>query len=485
MAENERILYTKWSNDRAENFRIMTQIVERGGTRLVRKSAASSCSAAHIQRMTAAEKKFDALFDGTKFRMNKVLSASETHTDFEYLDGIGYDKILDGYLRNKDLDSFTAAIKLFFDELDKLAVSRFAESAESRHVFGEGAFEDGEASVFPANIDIIFQNVIVTADGAWNVIDYEWTFDFAVPVKFLKCRGLLVYIFSHSKRAYLYETDLFERLGILKSEFEYYKALEEKKFATYVQNASFLNFAESIRKQVVNPYLIEADDSINVYYDTGNGFSEADKDTFFQFPVTVFPREQLKAIRIDPSLRPCIVRGISLKADGKEFSYASNNAWRSDGGALWFDTDDPQLYLELPDEQPSSFTFDMRVIQLDEQSMHDIYQQNEIIKEQGGTIESQDATISRLGEIINERDSTVEQQGTVIREQLATIESQDATISKLGEDFQSYIRAHISAAESAVRKKQEQLAVLYASRSWRLTRPLRAVAGCMRKVLRR
>lgn len=133
---------------------------------------------------------------------------------------------------------------------------------------------------------------------------------------------------------------------------------------------------------VFHPFseILERQDFIEIYFDTGNGFSENEKAVFSSFPVEIKTRRNLKGLRIDPSLRPCIVRGISLKADGKELPYASSNAWRSDGGALWFDTYDPQLYLELPDEQPSSFTFDMRVIQLDEQSMHDIYQQNEIIK---------------------------------------------------------------------------------------------------------
>ena len=107
--ENEKILYTKYSNDRAASFRISTQIVERNGKKIVRKSAMEESARPHVLAMKKHETAMNEMFSGTKFKANKILASGDDFVDFEYLEGTRYDQILDGYLKNKDIDGFYSA----------------------------------------------------------------------------------------------------------------------------------------------------------------------------------------------------------------------------------------------------------------------------------------------------------------------------------------------------------------------------------------
>ena len=134
-----------------------------------------------------------------------------------------------------------------------------------------------------------------------------------------------------------------------------------------------LEFEKSVsakKKLMQNHKRLLTGNYIDVFYDTGNGFSGEEKDTFVQFPVTVSAPTNLRALRIDPLARHCIVQGVSLKADGKEMGFSSN-AYFADENICYFDTSDPQLYVELPEESVSSFTFDMKVFELNQSvAMH-------------------------------------------------------------------------------------------------------------------
>ncbi len=84
--------------------------------------------------------------------------------------------------------------------------------------------------------------------------------------------------------------------------------------------------------------------SINVFYDTGSGFSEYEKDVFYHFPVELNVGAEVRSIKIKPCSRFCIVKDISIKVDAKDLPFTTN-AYRQDGGTFYFDTDDPQICL--------------------------------------------------------------------------------------------------------------------------------------------
>ena len=60
-------------------------------------------------------------------------------------------------------------------------------------VFGEITLPVSVPFAKGVDIDLIFANIMVQGN-TWTVIDYEWTFDFPVPVDFLLWRAGKVYL---------------------------------------------------------------------------------------------------------------------------------------------------------------------------------------------------------------------------------------------------------------------------------------------------
>lgn len=128
--------------------------------------------------------------------------------------------------------------------------------------------------------------------------------------------------------------------------------------------------------------------------------------------------------------------------------------------AYFFNTTDPQIYVDISGHEKSNFFFNMKVFALDETCSATIAEQSATIAEQSATIAEQNSTIAV---------------------QTSTIENLRAVAA----DFRCQLEQKIQQADIAIQKKQQELAALYASRSWRLTKPLRTLGGFARALFRR
>ncbi len=147
MQYKEKILYTKYSNDRDKQFRIITHIIDDGKKRFIRKKAACEEAKTHINSITFHEKDLATMFSGTKFAVNKIISQGDDFIDFEYVEGVTYDKYLDEFLKKNDEDGFKKAVSDFFIELDNLATAEFQQNEKTVEIFGKNAFTEGEKAI--------------------------------------------------------------------------------------------------------------------------------------------------------------------------------------------------------------------------------------------------------------------------------------------------------------------------------------------------
>lgn len=109
--------------------------------------------------------------------------------------------------------------------------------------------------------------------------------------------------------------------------------------------------------------------SINVFYDSGSGFSEYEKDVFYHFPINLQVADSIKSVMIRPCTRFCIVKDISIKIDGKDLPF-STNAYRLNNGIFYFDTDNPVISF-IPNIQGELNVF-MNVFYLDKETSNSI-----------------------------------------------------------------------------------------------------------------
>ena len=351
--------YVKYSNDRKEEFQIKT--LQRGGKggKRIEKHPLSKAAWEHIETTVSAYQKLADRYQGSLLAVNECeLDRQVDGTPYikiKFLEGTTLEEILDERLRKKDLEGFHS----LFDEYLK------------RISWGE------EKEI--ADYDMIFANIIVPQDGngcykidnVWNLIDCEWTFEKVVETREIAFRALYCYLLADEKRNGLNPDLIMNKLEIGQLEAEQYRR-QEMKFQKYVTGKR-LSMAE-IREAIGQPvYALNDfceglrnksdDDRIQIYEDTGKGFSE--EQSFFpeedgeqlvrtdeggvELSVRI-PRGR-SALRIDPGSHACLIYIRRISWNGEEVLLKSKqiqmNGFKIGEDVYAFPTDDPNITLSL------------------------------------------------------------------------------------------------------------------------------------------
>lgn len=349
------IKYAKYSNDRAAEYAIRTELQVENERPLIRKYAMSAEASEHIQGMGTAYRDLAERYAGSKLEINECRVLEDgTGAEFEYIEGITLEEILDGFLEKEDWDSFYA----LFDEY----VERIS--------YGE------ELPV--ADYDLIFANILVSLpEGAkaadletvkaspWTVIDYEWTFGKSMSAKETAYRALYCYVLENEKRKKLDLAHMAGRLGITSEEEEGFVAREAdfQKFVTG-RYKSMGEMRELIGFRTMEPekWLHKFDGSskeerVQLYMDRGKGYSEEDsyflKDAYageHVIHIRVKVDRDVRALRVDPAMDCCAVKIRKLLWNGKEMGNSrkalSTNGKRTGKGSYVFATKDPNLCIK-------------------------------------------------------------------------------------------------------------------------------------------
>lgn len=155
--------------------------------------------------------------------------------EYPYLTGITIEELLFSEIHHRDklLDAIEKTLNfIFFIRKDKLIPFRVTK--EYKKVFGDWALEEGVMAVSVSNLDMNLGNLILH-EGKVYCFDYEWAFDFPVPVSFMKLRCINVF---HSKYNMYYinqlkKEEIMQRLGIGKEDLAVLTEMDLK-FQEYV-----------------------------------------------------------------------------------------------------------------------------------------------------------------------------------------------------------------------------------------------------------
>ena len=172
----DKLLYTKLSNERNPKLNIRTDIVERDGVRLVKKMAVDEASTDHIRHVFHCYEGLCSAMKNSCFTVNKS-SLVEDVIESEYLQG--------RHLTIEDSKKYALAVTETYMRYAK----DFEMSPEFEAVFGQVNLPPNTKAARYVDIDLIFDNIIETQDGSWQIIDYEWTFDFYVPINYILWRA--------------------------------------------------------------------------------------------------------------------------------------------------------------------------------------------------------------------------------------------------------------------------------------------------------
>lgn len=369
------IEYVKYSNDRADAFRIKTILKEDTAGKRIEKHPLSDAAQNHIRKTYEAYAKLNERYRGGELSINRCKleqSGQEgAYLSLEYLTGTSLTELLDEKLESGDWKGFQA----LFEEYVRKISYREEEPV--------------------ADYDLIFANILVSADNTWNVIDYEWTFNRPIETKEIAFRAVYCYLLENEKRNKLNLDLITEKLGITQVDMEQYRK-QEMDFQKYV-TGKCKSMAE-IREDIGYPvYTVEAfiegqlaavkKDRVQIYEDTGKGFRE--EQSFFleendeqvqrmadgSMELNVPVAGGRSALRIDPCSDYCIVSIKQLLWNGEAVAWkgkqVQTNGTKVGRQTYVFATKDPNITVSLlgrKNEQTNLLQVSLEVTRLPEET---------------------------------------------------------------------------------------------------------------------
>ncbi len=357
--------YCKFSNDRAQQYQIYTQLrIGRDGTKEIVKKPATAEAAAHVRRMEESCQKLKARYAGSKLQISecRIEEGERPAAVFSFVTGEVLESLLDACLVQGKQDEFKALLREFYQRTGYHDETDFAD------------------------YDMTFRNILVEGD-TWTAIDYEWAKEEQMSAEELLFRALYCYCLEKEERRELPLEELLAEFGITPAQIEQWKA-KEPAFQEKVSGGR-LSLGE-LRAQIggdviipaelirEDPVLLEEElakekekeeqkseepglASVQVYYDRGNGFSEADsfflKEHYEEEGLIRFTLEipaNVRNLRIDPAICPCMTMVRCIDREGiscKEMLKKTRHNGIPVAGGVLFTTSDPWFVWNLGKEQ--------------------------------------------------------------------------------------------------------------------------------------
>ncbi len=360
---SEQPIYTKYSSGRSKQFSMQTRIVlDKDGKNSVYKRAEYPEGREHLMHIAEAAKQLSAAWqERGQFSVNRCLSGDGC-IEFEYLQGLTVEAELDGLLSQGNTQEAAKALREAARRICGSArTEEFQMTPGFRQVFGDVQIPAGEPSFAVADIDLIFSNLRRTADNRWNVLDYEWTFFFAVPVKYILFRALHYYLESAPVRAEFGKLfDFYGEFGITPGHQEIFQQME-RQFQKYVAGSGISpgSLYHTMGKQALplGELLAETERrKVQVYLDYGQGFCE--ENSYFveggsgkepHYIVTI--PGQAVGVTIDPAFCACFLKDVSLSwigEDGQRIASVSyeTTGYRAGTDGYVFDNSDPKIIIK-------------------------------------------------------------------------------------------------------------------------------------------
>jgi len=343
-------IYARYSNDRVDEYKIVTELIEENGEKLVVKRALTPEGRAHLHAMRENSELLADRYGSGELKICPSKLVDEGNAIiFPYVDGRPLSELMDERLENDDLNGFE---ELFDEYLKRISYG------EDKPI---------------ADLDLVFSNILVK-DDEWTVVDYEWVERKQVRTSQLAFRAVYCYILEDDKRNKLNFDTIVKKLDITVDEEQGYREAEAafQKFVTGrrksmgelrdIIGGKLLSLEKSIADAAA-----EADKRrIKLYLDMGMGFNENEA----RYLEDVYDREEhvelvfevpsnARKVRIDP----CEYYGISfieyISFNGKMIDIRDNKRVYINGKKLKdserngitavFFNEDPNIVIEVTD----------------------------------------------------------------------------------------------------------------------------------------
>ena len=189
----ERLIYTKYSTDRNKKLAIRTdRLIDDKGVEAIKKVALFDEGVAHLEHMVDMSVKLQERY-GERIKITKSSLDGRVLSN-EFVIGKSFYSHFEELVDTKDINRIKEELNNYRDTIyySTKGLDEFSLTPEFIEVFGEEKelLDANLHSSFVTDIDMIFENIIVSDPGQWQLIDYEWTFDFPIPQEYMLFRTM-------------------------------------------------------------------------------------------------------------------------------------------------------------------------------------------------------------------------------------------------------------------------------------------------------
>ncbi len=459
--------YVKYSNERCPELCINTKITENEkGEKQVIKSPMYD-GKKHISDMAENCRKINEIYGESGFR------AAECHIEngsavFEFIKGITLKEKLEQVMEGNDIHT---AFMLMDDIRQRLENNKytkdFVRTEQFDEIFGTKPLPNGLKAMDFCCFDMAFDNLIINEKGI-NIIDYEWCFDFPVPIDYIIYRAMKLYI-ELNNRTELKERDIYGYMGYNSRLAEAFDSFEEN-FQQYVSKDAFttqeLYDRYRGKNYSISDIISNADTSedhyTQVYLDKGTGFNEENSyrrifNAGEQMEINIPLTENVKACRFDPEDDSCIMIIKRIAACSDEGMYVpeyTTNGCESHG-TIYFSQSDPQIVFKDIKKGTSSLQLKCIIYTMDSSHIDGIAKavyDNSGLKEQ----------VRQLTDVSQTQQMNIEK----LLFEKTTLEQQRAELT-----------AQLESSNAYLKDREQYISAIENSRAWKMICKIRRLLG--------
>ena len=414
---SDRVIYSKFSDDRAKEFSIYTNILKKEDESLfVKKYPADEKAMTHVRHIYDMGQALAKAYDSEKLKVNPCFWDGDG-VRFSFAEGDTLENRIDRLLFAGKEEEAKALFISFADFLLSLAekdARPFQMTEDFERVFGqveentkiqEGQIENVEetieeereklllSSLKLSNIDLIPANIMVSTH--WEMIDYEWTFEFPIPLQFILYRMIYLYLNSSTRRKAAEKWGLYEAYGITEEKKEVYAGMETH-FQSYIQGKRIrfddiqirldpgrFDIAGMLEQNMsaLNPFFMQ------VFYSESQEFAE---EASIHYSGICVGKNQIKVslpqeasyLRIDPLAAECLITDFSVcmienEKEEEVLSLKNCNGKILKEGKIGFLTEDPQIYMKKTRKAGKTFRIEFTLLERDTEKIRAICQKEE------------------------------------------------------------------------------------------------------------
>lgn len=378
----KRLIYTKYSNERNRKFAIRTDILQDDtGQRFVRKVPLYQEGIAHIKNLSEIYYKLEKIYEGSGFVCNKCWLQGE-ELWLEYIDAITLEEQLDDLIADGKIEK---AWEMFSGYLCRIrninSQEPFRMTEAFQNVFGPVDFSQDSMSASVSDIDLVCNNILLRKSD-WVILDYEWSFEFPVPVGYLLFRIIHYYIETQEMRQSLNQYCPYEWAGITEDDKKIYMNMEQKfqKFLTAGHVPMREMYGEispgvyPVKHLVKKEEIRCGEERLQVFYSFGEGFEQRNSQ-YYRMPegflkIRLEIPENAQELRLDPGDAPGICKIYDMKYDSGEVHVTSISEGMEpyENGYL-MNCFDPQIYLGKIPKEAKWLDLELQIIPAEPESV--------------------------------------------------------------------------------------------------------------------